>query len=184
MRWISDQFSIITFKIYSFSFSLNCLPEWPVLSSIINVEKHFELLAQIGAHQTLHVDEQVMSAGRRGRLLLTMPMFHLQRRGQSSISISRVDNGILYLQLRRTVKTCIKTTGENTHSAALIQDWRDGFGKVKKKTTVKSISSKSWDILKCRIKAYQTQLIPQKKQHVDTSLWYWPITFKSCDIFI
>lgn len=54
------------------------LPEWPVLPSIINMKEDLQLLAQVGAHQTLHVDEQVMGAGGRGRFLLTVAVLHLQ----------------------------------------------------------------------------------------------------------
>lgn len=59
------------------------LPEWPVLSSIINMKEDLQLLAQVGAHQTLHVDEQVMGAGGRGRLLLTVAVLHLQGQERS-----------------------------------------------------------------------------------------------------
>ncbi len=61
------------------------------------MEKDFELLPEVGAHQTLHVDEQVMGAGRCGGLLLTMPMFHLQKKRESGIST--IAPGFLYLQL-------------------------------------------------------------------------------------
>lgn len=57
------------------------LPEGPVLPPVVDVEEDLKLLPQVGAHQTLHVHEQVMGAGRRRRLLLAVPVLHLRRRG-------------------------------------------------------------------------------------------------------
>lgn len=59
---------------------MKILPEWPVLSSVINMKEDFKLLPQISTHETLHVDKQVMGAGRSGGLLLAMSVFHLQGR--------------------------------------------------------------------------------------------------------
>lgn len=73
-------------------FSQKPLPERSVLSSVINVEKDFELLSQIGAHQALHMDKQVMGACSSRGLLLAMPMLHLWKgedgRGEENISIN------------------------------------------------------------------------------------------------
>lgn len=46
------------------------------------MEEDLKLFPQIGAHQTLHVHKQVMRAGRCHRLLLAVPVLHLQRRGE------------------------------------------------------------------------------------------------------
>lgn len=47
------------------------------------MKEDLQLLAQVGAHQTLHMDEQVMGAGGRGRLLLTVAVLHLHGRERS-----------------------------------------------------------------------------------------------------
>lgn len=57
------------------------LPEGPVLPPVVDVEEDLKLLPQVGAHQALHVHEQVMRAGRRRRLLLAVAVLHLRRRG-------------------------------------------------------------------------------------------------------
>lgn len=72
-------------KLFRFVFILKPLPEWPVLPSIINVKVDFELLPQIGAHQTLHMDKQVMGASGRRCLLFTMAMLHLQQKGRHQL---------------------------------------------------------------------------------------------------
>lgn len=50
------------------------------------MKEDLQLLAQVGAHQTLHVDEQVMGAGGRGRLLLTVAVLHLQGQERSRLN--------------------------------------------------------------------------------------------------
>lgn len=56
------------------------LPEWSVLSSVVNMKEDLQLFAEVGAHQALHVDKQVMGAGGSRRLLLTVAMFHLKKK--------------------------------------------------------------------------------------------------------
>ena len=54
-------------------------PEGPALAAVVDVEEDVEVLAQVGAHQTLHLDKQVMRARRDGSLFLPVPMLHLDR---------------------------------------------------------------------------------------------------------
>lgn len=61
--------------------ALKALPEGPVLPPVVNVKVDFELLPQVGAHQALDVDKQVVGASRRRRLLLPVTMLHLQQKG-------------------------------------------------------------------------------------------------------
>lgn len=44
------------------------------------MKEDLQLFAQVGAHQALHVDKQVMGAGSGGRLLLAMAVLHLKNK--------------------------------------------------------------------------------------------------------
>lgn len=63
------------------------------------MKEDLQLFAQVGAHQALHVDKQVMGAGGGGRLLLAMAVLHLKNKKQK-------ENCAFCGVLRRFVAVC------------------------------------------------------------------------------
>lgn len=53
------------------------LPDGPVLLAVEEREDDLKLLAQVGAHEALHLHEQVVAAGLRRRVILPMSVLHL-----------------------------------------------------------------------------------------------------------
>lgn len=53
------------------------LPDWAILFTVEEREDDLQLLSQVGAHEALHLDKEMVTAGLHRSVLLPMSMFHL-----------------------------------------------------------------------------------------------------------
>lgn len=53
------------------------LPDWAILFTVEEREDDLQLLSQVGTHEALHLDKEMVTAGLHRSVLLPMSMFHL-----------------------------------------------------------------------------------------------------------
>lgn len=53
------------------------LPDWAILFTVKEREDDLQLLSQVGAHEALHLDKEVVTAGLHGAVFLPVSMLHL-----------------------------------------------------------------------------------------------------------
>ena len=53
------------------------LPDWAILFTVKEREDDLQLLSQVGAHEALHLDKEVVTAGLHGGGFLPVSMLHL-----------------------------------------------------------------------------------------------------------
>lgn len=53
------------------------LPDWAILFTVKEREDDLQLLSQVGAHEALHLDKEVVTAGLNGGVFLPVSMLHL-----------------------------------------------------------------------------------------------------------